>query len=277
MKEFTLQDLAIFEKIPEDLHFCDEYYNAHKPDQCSVAMQHSHKNMENHWGFPFDHNLIQSIPSYINASPMTIGNHRYIAAQGPRENTFDEFWRMVWEENVSLIVTVTNEKELWKGVEQMKFHRFWPGHKPIQRGEYIISLEDELIVQEWFDGRNERIRSRLLNVKLNGMDKTVRHLQMENWPDNGVVQADSLVALSQKIDQHKADGAIVVHCAAGIGRTGTVIAFHSLMHDLYAKKTLNPVERIKEMRTMRWGAVVAAEEQYALIIDALKHSLSSSV
>lgn len=276
MKEFTLNDLIAFEKIPEDLYFCEDYYRVHRPDQCSVAMQHRHKNLDNHWGFPFDHNLIRTIPSYINASPMEIGNHRYIAAQGPRENTFDEFWHMVWEENVSLIVTVTNERELWKGVEQMKFHRFWPSQEPIQRGECTISLQDETLVQEWSDGRNEKIRSRLLNVSINGSEKTVRHLQMENWPDNGVVQADSLVALSKEIDNFKADGTIVVHCAAGIGRTGTVIAFHSLMHDLYAKKPLNPVERIKEMRKMRWGAIVAAEEQYALIINALKHSLKST-
>jgi len=177
---------------------------------------------------------------------------------------------------VSLIVTVTNERELWKGKEQMKFHRFWPNQEPIQRGDCTIALKEEALVQEWDDGRNERIRARLLHVSLNGSSRHVQHLHMENWVDNGVVQPESLLELAKQIDHYKSEGAILVHCAAGIGRTGTVIAFHSLLHDLYAKKPLNPVERIKEMRSLRWGAIVAAEEQYALVIDALKHALKSN-
>ncbi|MFV0340961.1 MAG: protein tyrosine phosphatase family protein [Parachlamydiaceae bacterium] len=273
MKEFTLNDLKAFEAIPSELPFCEKYYDVHRPDHCSVALNHGHKNLENFWGFPYDHNMIRSIPLYINASPMEIGNHRYIAAQGPRENTQEEFWQMVWKENATLIVSVTNERELWKGKEQMKFHRFWPDAQPITKGEYTIALEDVSLIKEWDDGRNEKLRSRKLTLSSGGIRKNVHHLHLENWVDNGVVHPESLVALTHAIDNFKSDGSIVVHCAAGIGRTGTVIAFHSLLHDLYAKKPLNPIDRIKEMRSLRWGAVVAAEEQYSLIIDALKHVL----
>lgn len=273
MSSFTLKDLQRFETIPADLLFYLDYYRAHKPDQCSIALKHQHKNLENYWGFPFDHNLIRSIPLYINASPMEIGNHRYIAAQGPRNNTMEEFWQMVWNENVTLIVSVTNESEHWDGKEEMKFHRFWPDQESMQKGDCTIVLKEESLVQEWKDGRQERIVSRSLEVVVDGTSREVIHLHMENWIDNDVIHPESLLALSKQIDRHKTDGAILVHCAAGIGRTGTLIAFHSLIHDLYKKKSIDPVQRIKEMRQMRWGAVVAADRQYYLLIDALKCAL----
>ena len=83
---------------------------------------------------------------------------------------------------------------------------------------------------------------------------------MENWPDTGVIQPTSLLALSQhalKWDQE----AIIVHCAAGVGRTGTFIAFHSLYCELLEQLQSNQpkidvVNRVKEMRSLRWGAVV---------------------
>src|SRR5437868_5491052 len=150
MKELLLQ-LKKAANAHQKFAFCEEYYNSHVPENCSIAHQSLNypKNKENRWGFPYDHNLIQSIPHYINASPMQFGSHRYIAAQGPRANTFNEFWHMVWTEHVSLIVSVTNEKEDRKGWNSFKFDRFWPTYGIEHYGDIAVEFLNDQVVLEW--------------------------------------------------------------------------------------------------------------------------------
>ncbi len=268
-----------YERVNE-ISFYDEYYLKHTADECSLALKHPEKNLENNWGYPFDHNLIPTVDCYINASPMPLGNHCYIAAQGPRKNTFNEFWEMIWNEECSLIVTVTNESEPWNGREHLKFHKFWPDVDSLSHGLFEISSQDEVLLIEWQDGRQERLFHRKLRITKGLETKWVSHLQMQNWPDGGVIHPESLVALSKEIDRFKANGKILVHCAAGIGRTGTVIAFHSLSHDIQAalkegkSVEVDPITRVQEMRKLRWGAVVADPDQFNLVLDALKLAFS---
>lgn len=262
----------------EDLHFCNAYYHNHPPDECRVALQNKEKNKYNHWGFPFDHNLIQSVSNYINASPMQFGNHRYIAAQGPRANTLAEFWEMVWSEDVSVIVSVTNEDEKGTKLASMKFDRFWPQVEAIY-GHITVKLLDDAPLKEWHDGRKERLRKRRFAITHQDETKSVTHLHMENWFDGEAVHPESLYTLADHVDAVKSDGAITVHCAAGVGRTGTFIAFHSLYHDLLQTLQsthfigLDVVKRIKEMRKLRWGAMVGEAHQFNLILKALELAL----
>lgn len=283
MKHKLIELLKEAQKNHQKFAFCDDYYNSHQPELCLVAKENSIKNKENHWGFPYDHNLIQTIPEYINASPMQFGPHRYIAAQGPRSNTFAEFWNMVWAEGVSLIVSVTNEREdknrgCWN---EMKFDRFWPNQEEEKFGDFFVELLKETLIQEWDDGREERLVRRDLRITHQNHSRYVTHLHMENWPDNGVIHPESLYSLSLHADRYKQQGAIAVHCAAGVGRTGTFIAFHSLYHDLLnVLKGIAPIEshsvpsRIEAMRKLRWGAMVADVTQYHLLINALELALS---
>lgn len=277
-----LQDLLERAKArSSDLPFCEEYYERHSPVACKAALSNPEKNYENAWGYPFDHNMITTVSEYINASPMPIGSHRYIAAQGPRKNTVDAFWEMVWNEQVSLIVTVTNEREVWGTEEHFKFDRFWPEEETRNHRGYTLAKVRQETLKSWNDGRQECLVAREIAVHNGDEKRSCIHLEMQNWPDNGVIQPDSLIELVKQVDRYKADGSIVVHCAAGIGRTGTVIAFHSLYHDLQAylegkKVPFDPLKRVEEMRQMRWGAIVAAPEQYQLVIDALKIALEST-
>lgn len=263
-----------------ELAFSEAYYEQHTPSACKTALNHPELNYENYWGYPFDHNMITTLPEYINASPMPIGSHRYIAAQGPRKNTLDAFWNMVWNEQVSLIVTVTNEREVWGTEEHFKFDRFWPENEELHPRGYKLSKVRQETLKSWNDGRQECLVAREIAIHNGEEKRSCIHLEMQNWPDNGVIQPDSLIELAHQVDKHKANGAIVVHCAAGIGRTGTVIAFHSLYHDLQGclegnTAHFDPLQRVNEMRKMRWGAIVAAPEQYQLVIDALKLSLKT--
>lgn len=277
MKELLLQ-LKKAADAHEQFAYCEEYYNNHEAKNCSIALQPLNlpKNKENRWGLPYDHNLIQSIPHYINASPMQFGPHRYIAAQGPRANTFNEFWQMVFSENVSLIVSVTNETEDRKGWNSFKFDRFWPTFGMEKYGEIDVELLNEEVVQEW-DGRPERLVRRSFIVRCDGQTRDVTHLHMENWMDGGVIHPDSLYHLAMHADRHKQSGAITVHCAAGVGRTGTFIAFHSLYHDLLHLGELDVPGRIAAMRKLRWGAMVAELKQYHLLIETLELALNKDL
>lgn len=256
----------------DEFHFDRKYYTHYSSEDCSVAChpENWEKNLWNQWGFPYDHNLITSVPTYINASPMQFNEHAYIAAQGPRYTTFNEFWQMVLAEKSELIISVTNEHEMRNGKISHKFSKFWPDYNMMEVGDLKIEkIEDELI-HEWDDGREERIRKRLLTIN---ETHQVTHLHMENWFDNGVIHPESLYALALYADQHKGNGPIIVHCAAGIGRTGTFIGFHSLLQDLKRATVIDVVARVKEMRQLRWGAVVSCEEQYQLIIQALEYAI----
>ena len=261
--------------------FSRSFYVKNRPEACSVAHSPANvdKNRYNRWGFPFDHNLISSIPDYINASPMQFNGQRYIAAQGPRKNTLKEFWQMAWSEEASLIVSVTNEKEFGTGWTEYKFERFWPVQGEEQFGCFTVQSLSSTLVQEWQDGREEKIRQRRLLLKKGAEEREIIHLHMENWPDSGVIHPSSLFALAEHAKPWE-QGSIIVHCAAGVGRTGTFIAFHSLYRELLAQlkervPTLDVVGRIKHMRQLRWGAIVAAPEQYRLLIDALRHATGS--
>lgn len=261
------------------LDFCHHYYERNQPEVCTIATNAENlpKNRHNRWGFPFDHNLITSIPEYINASPMQFNNRSYIAAQGPRTNTFSEFWKMVQQERVTLILSVTNEREDRKGYMNFKFDRFWPESGSMDVGNKTISLHSERLVKEW-DGRQEKLRERRLILQDENGPLELVHLHMENWPDNGVIHPESLVELGKTADLHHRGGPIVVHCAAGVGRTGTFIGYHSLYHDFKEQLEQNQKPhidipgRIHQMRSLRWGAVVSDIKQYELILSALELS-----
>lgn len=281
-----MQKPDIIEGIQEalkakDLFHFETYYDHHTPESCHIAHlpEHLIKNRGNFWGYPFDHNLITSIPHYINASPMEFASARYIAAQGPRSSTFSEFWHMVWAENADLILTLTNEIELWKGSLQMKFEKYWPDSEPQPYGPFILHPLEEEVLQRWNDGRKEQIVKRVWELQQGNIKKQVIHIHMENWPDGGVIHPESLFALGQWVDKLvvRKNPCLIVHCAAGVGRTGTFIAYHSLNRELLeGKSSLMPeaigeaiITRIKEMRALRWGAMISHTDQFKLLLDAL--------
>lgn len=277
-----LQQLLEYAREQQD-HFLywPHYYKKFLPMQCSVALleQHKEKNHALYYAYPFDHNLITSVP-YFNASPMEFGAHRYIASQGPRHETHADFWQMIWEEGAELVVSVTNEREEKGKGYYYKFDAFWPSGKDKQFGPYHISLLNDQILKKWADGRLEQIRLRQCAVTYQDKQRMVYQIHMENWMDGCIVYPESLFELSLIADQYKGKGPILVHCAAGIGRTGTFIAFHSLYHDLLhilekrePQISFDVLQRVDQMRKKRYGAMIAAKSQYLLLVEALELAL----
>ncbi|CAB3378407.1 Hypothetical predicted protein [Cloeon dipterum] len=131
---------------------------------------------------------------YINAN--YVDEHErpkaYIASQGPMANTVDDFWRMVWQEQVTLIVMVTNLTE----EDKVKCEKYWPD--ACQESKFGLFFEKT--------------------------KKLVQQLHFTNWPSHGVpLYPQSIAIFMEKITHRNELAPILVHCSAGVGRTGTVI------------------------------------------------------
>lgn len=257
------------------------FYQKFSPVNCTVALAEEHRE-KNYFTFayPYDHNLIKNLPFYINASPMKFGDHEYIATQGPRKTTLNDFWELIWLQNVRLIVSVTNEWEIDEAKIVPKFDAFWPKAELETYGRLRVENAGEELIQSWEDGRQELLRLRRLTLIHGDEKRDVFQLHMENWPDGDVIHPESLVTLSHQVDSLQIDGPIVVHCAAGIGRTGTFIAFHSLYHDMLNFLKEQDVDfdvslRVEVMRQLRYGTMVADRRQFILLLEALEHALDN--
>uniref|UniRef100_H0XVP9 Tyrosine-protein phosphatase non-receptor type 12 n=1 Tax=Otolemur garnettii TaxID=30611 RepID=H0XVP9_OTOGA len=222
---------------------------------------------------PFDHSRVKltlKTPSqdsdYINANFIkgVYGPKAYVATQGPLANTVIDFWRMIWEYNVVIIVMACREFEMGR----KKCERYWPlyGEDPITFAPFKISCEDEQARTDYF------IRTLLLEFK--NESRRLYQFHYVNWPDHDVPSSfDSIldmISLMRKYQEHE-DVPICIHCSAGCGRTGAICAIDYTWNLLKAGKIpeeFNVFNLIQEMRTQRHSAV-QTKEQYELVHRAI--------
>jgi protein tyrosine phosphatase len=266
------------------LLFHNTFYEHFPPTRCQIALhqENLHKNVFPPFALPYDHNLIPNM-KYINASPMSFAGIRYIASQGPLKQTLPEFWHMIWAQKINLILTVANPYEIIDGMRHEKFEKFWPEKgEVLQYKDFKVELLKKELRMEWVDGRREKIFWRLLQISHANAKREINHLYMENWPDDGLILPESLFHLKEEVERLRDDSPIVVHCAGGIGRTGTFIGAHSLYQEMKTLLSGSPngvisfdiPKRIQEMRQMRYGTMVANPGQYLLLVDALELALN---
>lgn len=202
---------------------------------------------------------------YINASYINgqiPGSEKaYICTQGPTKNTIQDFWRMIWEQNSTIIVMLTKEVENTKP----KCARYWPedGQSELH-GRFRVTQENTETVGEVV------IRTMLLEDTRDGLNRTVTQYQYTSWPDHGLpVSTTAFLELVRMVDKQKKSGPVVVHCSAGIGRSGTFCTVHSTIakykHDLATKPDVQPafdiLHTVIYMRQQRPG-MVQTKEQY---------------
>ncbi|TDG98222.1 hypothetical protein EPR50_G00214830 [Perca flavescens] len=208
---------------------------------------------------------------YINASYMPGYNSKreYIASQGPLPSTVNEFWRMIWEQKVKGIVMVTNCTEGGR----TKCERYWPADsKPCPYGELLVTIRSEQQEPDW------TLREFRVKHMNNSEERTVKHFHFTAWPDHGVPQGtEVLIQFRRLVRQHierEGDGApTVVHCSAGVGRTGTIIALDVLLQQLEKERAVGIHGFVHKMRLSR-PYMVQTESQYVFlhqcIIDYLQ-------
>ncbi|XP_065344235.1 receptor-type tyrosine-protein phosphatase T-like [Cloeon dipterum] len=185
---------------------------------------------------------------YINANYVD-GYERpkaYIAAQGPTADTLDDFWRMVWQEKVSLIVMVTNLVE--RGKE--KCEKYWPEVNQEKRhGRVSVRTINEEI--------NADFITRTLLVSLYDTNRLVQQLHYTSWPDNGVpLYPQSMAMFVKKMFEHKdKNHPILVHSSAGAKRTGTVILIDACIRMVRSHGRIDIVNIFSRMRSQRVNLV----------------------
>nr|XP_018668384.1 tyrosine-protein phosphatase non-receptor type 18-like isoform X7 [Ciona intestinalis] len=208
---------------------------------------------------------INNASDYINASFIkgTDGKNSYIASQGPLPHTVTDFWRMLWEYRISTIVMVCREIELGK----QKCERYWPQEQELKQ------YDDILIILTREENSEHGFVIRHLVVQRGQEKRKISQIQYKAWPDHGVPRIRdeilNMIKYARDIQPYSMDSQVplCIHCSAGCGRTGAVLAIDYFRNLLLHKKLLRSItvfNVVAEMRKQR-PAVVQTKDQYEFV------------
>uniref|UniRef100_A0A8C6P9B4 protein-tyrosine-phosphatase n=1 Tax=Nothobranchius furzeri TaxID=105023 RepID=A0A8C6P9B4_NOTFU len=194
---------------------------------------------------------LKSTDDYINANyinmeiPASSLINRYIACQGPLPNTCPDFWRMTWEQSSSMVVMLTTQVERGR----VKCHQYWPNpDNSATYGDFTVTCHNE-------EGNSAYlVREMTLIYSQSDQQRELTQLQYLAWPDHGVPDDSTdfldFVALvrSKRAGQ---DQPMVVHCSAGIGRTGVLITMETALCLMECGQPVYPLDIVRTMRDQR--------------------------
>lgn len=266
---------------------CKHLYSRKEGAKAENKSKNRYKNI-----LPFDHTRVAlkgvdpDVPGsdYINANYISGevpgSERRYIATQGCLPGTVADFWKMIWQENSHVIVMTTNEVERGRN----KCTRYWPDVEDtkVYGGVYHVACLKEVqnttyILREFLVHSSEE----------EGDGRTVYHFHFKAWPDHGVPHEPGVtlgflqdVSLYQRTkgQTEGSCGPIVVHCSAGIGRTGTFIVIDILISLIGYQGWDNEIDiqkTIQLVRAQRSG-MVQTEQQYKFVYSAINAFMESS-
>ncbi|XP_027444533.1 receptor-type tyrosine-protein phosphatase epsilon isoform X4 [Zalophus californianus] len=203
---------------------------------------------------------------YINASYIDgyKEKNKFIAAQGPKQETVNDFWRMIWEQKAATIVMLTNLKER----KEEKCSQYWPDQGCWTYGNIRVCVEDCVVLVDY------TIRKFCIQSQLPDGCKAPRlvsQLHFTSWPDFGVPFTP--IGMLKFLKKVKAlnpahAGPIVVHCSAGVGRTGTFVVIDAMMDMMHAEQKVDVFEFVSRIRNQR-PQMVQTDMQYTFIYQAL--------
>ncbi len=211
---------------------------------------------------------------YINASPINIINYSYfIATQGPKNKTIEDFWTMIDEKECNVIVMLCRDKE--NGIE--KCAEYWE--------EKVKMINYKIKIGKQYNYHKYMIRViNLFNISLK-KERKIYQIHFLALPDHGVPKIDGgkifdiFIDIINIVDKYRGNSPIVVHCSAGVGRTGTFISMYYLYKEIKKQiddkekvikfNIFNLVRKLKEMRILLVQTVV----QYQFIYYFVHHLL----
>ncbi|XP_061194029.1 receptor-type tyrosine-protein phosphatase alpha-like [Saccostrea echinata] len=204
---------------------------------------------------------------YANACFVHGFNHdkEYIAAQGPFTNeTLLDFWRLIWQNRCARIVMLTN---LFEG-DRMKCLQYWPEAEDMHFGPFLVRAESQDVFEQYIIRR--------IIVEKGGEKKRVTQYHFTAWPDCRVPDDIETLLEFRNLIIHgilPEEGPIVVHCSAGIGRTGTFIALDSLLKEAAAMDSIDVINCVSKLRQQR-AFSIQTDMQYAFLHDAIVHAVT---
>ncbi|XP_059375108.1 receptor-type tyrosine-protein phosphatase S-like isoform X41 [Carassius carassius] len=265
-------------KANDNLKFSQEYESIDPGQQFTWE----HSNLEvnkpkNRYAnvIAYDHSrvllsAIDGIPGsdYINSN--YIDGYRkqnaYIATQGALPETFCDFWRMIWEQRSANIVMMTKLEER----SRVKCDQYWPNRGTETYGLIQVTLLDTVELATYC------VRTLALYKNGSSEKREVRQFQFTAWPDHGVPEHPTpfLAFLRRVKSCNPPDaGPMVVHCSAGVGRTGCFIVIDAMLERIKHEKTVDIYGHVTLMRAQR-NYMVQTEDQYVFIHDALQEAVT---
>ncbi|XP_052788639.1 tyrosine-protein phosphatase 10D-like [Mya arenaria] len=268
-----------------NLKFSDEYKELKtlSPKHSTVASLLKENRAKNRYIniIPYDHSRVKLTTNgeddkndFINGNylPGYLSPREYIGCQGPLPATIDDHWRMIWEQNVTIIVMLT----LCKEGKKIKCEQYWPDEvgDPKQYGEVVVEMTSYSNIKT-YDFRVFKIRN-------GSQTRTIKHFHFLTWQDfQANVKHDTILNfirdVRHQIQPPDKAGPMIVHCSAGVGRTGTYLAIDYFMqfideHDFDVE--IDIFDFVLRMRDNRIF-MVQTEEQYVFIHDCVKEMLDS--
>ena len=225
---------------------------------------------------PYEHSRVKLISTpgenfsdYINACYID-GYYKpqsYIASQGPMPNTINDLWRLVWEKNIEHIVALTRVMEALK----KKCEQYWPELETnsCTYGPIEVTLK-----------RIDRFTSydiRMMEIKHQDYPNDTRSVIQFHfvvWPDHGVpIFSSSLLSFINHTKEYhipgKQEAPLLIHCSAGVGRTGTFIVLDYFIEHLKENDKINVYRMVAQLREARC-LMVQTKDQFMFIHDAIQ-------
>lgn len=270
----------------EERHFDTDYgfqqefeqlVNENFPDRstkASEARENQHKNR-----YPdikaYDQTRIKLTPvdgvpgsDYINAN-FVLGYKelkKFICAQGPMEHTVNDFWRMIWEQHLEIVIMLTNLEEYSK----IKCAKYWPEQEEGDKtyGDFIVGIKNEKKFGEYILRELKLVRTA---PGKENEERSIFQYHYLAWKDFQAPENPSgLLKFIKHVNEAYSleKGPILVHCSAGVGRTGTLVALDSLLQQLRAEGQVSVFNTVCDLRRQR-NFLVQSLKQYIFIYRAL--------
>ncbi|XP_078318089.1 receptor-type tyrosine-protein phosphatase delta-like isoform X3 [Crassostrea virginica] len=208
---------------------------------------------------------------YINASFIDGYKYRqaYIATQGCLAETTEDFWRMLWEHNSTIIVMLTKLREMGRE----KCHQYWPSERSARYQYFVVDPMAEYNMPQYI------LREFKVTDARDGQSRTIRQFQFTDWPEQGVPKSgdgfiDFIGQVHKTKEQFGQVGPITVHCSAGVGRTGVFITLSIVLERMRYEGVVDMFQTVKMLRTQR-PAMVQTEDQYQFCYRAAFEYLGS--
>ncbi|XP_075350264.1 tyrosine-protein phosphatase non-receptor type 3 isoform X3 [Mycteria americana] len=200
--------------------------------------------------------------NYVNMEIPSVGIvNRYIATQGPLPHTCAHFWQVVWDHKLSLIIMLTTLTERGR----TKCHQYWPDPPEVMEyGSFRVRCQSEDCTIAYV------VREMVITNVETEQQHTVTHLQYVAWPDHGVPDdsMDFLEFVTYMRPKRIENEPVLVHCSAGIGRTGVLVTMETAMCLIERNQPVYPLDIVRKMRDQR-AMMVQTSSQYKFVCEAI--------
>lgn len=208
---------------------------------------------------------------YINASHIHGYRQRdaFIATQGPLPETTEDFWRMLWDQNSTIVVMLTKLREMGRD----KCHQYWPAERSARYQYFVVDPMSEYNMPQYV------LREFKVTDARDGQSRTIRQFQFTEWPEQGVPKSgegfiDFIGQVLKTKEQFGQDGPVTVHCSSGVGRTGVFVTLSIVLERMKYEGVVDIFQTVKMLRTQR-PAMVQTEDQYQFCYKAALEYLGS--